>query len=110
MPALSRPLTTVNCFRKGARGCMIGVISKPAPVVFGVQFSMTMPIGTYIAAKRMIGSAAVLPTAVKAGTMPSSRGNASVVPIPRSTVRRLMAFFVMNITRLPSIDTETACC
>ena len=48
---------------------------------------------------------------VRAGTIASSIGNAMVTPRPRSTVRREMCFFVMNIGSLliiPGIDNRSA--
>ena len=41
---------------------------------------------------------------VAAGTIPSRNGNAKAVPIPRSTVRRGIAFFVMIMTRTCSTE------
>ena len=56
---------------------------------------MIMPLTMYITPKRLIGLAAVRACAVSAGTIPSRSGNASAAPIPRSTVRRGIAFLVM---------------
>ena len=47
-------------------------------------------------ASRRAGRAGVRVMAVSAGTMASSNGSATAAPIPRSTVRRGKAFFVMN--------------
>src|ERR1700716_722394 len=61
---------------------------------------MIMPFGTYTTPKRFTGLAAVLARADSAGTMLSRNGNASVAPMPRSTVRRGTAFFAMNMPSL----------
>jgi len=58
---------------------------------------MIMPFGTYISPKRFAGFAAVLAIADRAGTMLSSNGNATAAPRPRKTVRREIAFLVMNM-------------
>ena len=60
---------------------------------------MIMPFGTYMTPKRLIGLAAVFCIADSAGIMLSSSGSASIDPMPRSTVRRGMAFFEMIIAR-----------
>jgi hypothetical protein len=91
-----------------ARDHAVGVLQllglEAAPSTAGSQFFMIMPFGTYTAPKRLTGLAAVLPTAVSAGTIPSSRGNANVTPRPRSTVRRDIFFLViiMSCRRGPS--------
>src|SRR5277367_5960526 len=46
---------------------------------------------------RGFGAAAVLAIAVAAGIMASSSGRPTVTPNPRSTVRRLRCFLVMNM-------------
>ena len=43
---LSSPLTTVNRSRNGSSGRMTGFISNPLPVVSGVHWFITMPLGT----------------------------------------------------------------
>jgi hypothetical protein len=49
-------------------------------------------------ARRVIGFVAwAMRIGVMAGTMDSRNGSATAAPIPRSTVRRDMCFFVMNI-------------
>jgi hypothetical protein len=58
---------------------------------------MIMPLGTYMTPNRLVGLAADVWSAVSAGTMLSSSGNASIDPIPRRTVRRGIAFFEMII-------------
>ena len=58
---------------------------------------MIMPFGTYITPKRFTGLDAVFAMADSAGIMLSRNGRASVAPMPRSTVRRGIAFFEMNI-------------
>src|SRR4029434_742031 len=83
---------------------MVGMNSNPAPSVGGVQPCMIMPLGTYITPKRLTGFAALLPTAVNAGTMPSSNGSASVAPIPRSILRRDNAFLVIIIRLAPTLS------
>ena len=50
------------------------------------------------AGQARLGSAAVLPSGVCAGTIESSSGSASDTPMPRRTVRRERCFFVMNCT------------
>ena len=52
--------------------------------------------------------AAVLLMADKAGTIPSSRGKATIVPTPRKNVRRGIAFFVIIIALVTS-SSEMAC-
>src|SRR3954447_24845451 len=54
---------------------------------------MIIPFGTYITPNRLIGMAAVFCSAVSAGIMLSRSGSASTDPMPRSTVRRAIAFF-----------------
>src|SRR6185503_13345884 len=93
----SRPETTVTASRNGSSGLRIGLNSKPAPVVAGVQWLGRSPIGTNTAPKRRVGAAAVRTVGVRAGTIASSSGNARVAPSPRRTVRRGSACFVMNI-------------
>src|ERR1700736_4316074 len=61
---------------------------------------MIMPLGTYITPNRFTGLAAVFAMADSAGTMLSRNGNASVAPMPRSTVRRGIAFLEINIALL----------
>jgi hypothetical protein len=46
---------------------------------------------------RIFGVAAVCASAVAAGIIASSSGNASVTPAPRNTVRRLRCLFVTNM-------------
>ena len=58
---------------------------------------MIMPFGTYMTPNRLMGLAAVFCSAESAGTMLSSSGSASIAPMPRSTVRRGIAFFAMII-------------
>src|SRR6476660_624749 len=61
---------------------------------------MIMPFTTYITPKRLIGLAAVTACSVSAGTIPSSSGSANVAPMPRSIVRRGIAFLVMIMPML----------
>ncbi len=58
---------------------------------------MIMPLGTYMTPNRLIGLPGVFCSAESAGIMLSSSGNASIEPMPRSTVRRGIAFFEMII-------------
>src|SRR5687767_12929902 len=51
--------------------------------------------------------AAVFDCATRAGTIASSSGRATVVPIPRSTVRRETAFFVTIMTAISSSATAS---
>src|SRR5439155_795120 len=77
---------------------------RAAPSAAGVQFSIPMPLTTYITPNRTAGLAAVFCSAVSAGTMPSSSGSASVAPMPRSRVRRGSDFLVTNIRRLLNLE------
>src|ERR1051325_2749665 len=61
---------------------------------------MIMPLGTYIRPYRLTGLAAVFAIADSAGTMLSSSGSATAAPRPRRTIRREMAFLVMNMIAL----------
>src|SRR5262245_60103422 len=74
---------------------MIGVNSKSAPSVFGVQRSMIAPCGTYTNPIRVPEFVAAC--AVMAGIIDSRNGNASVAPAPCKNVRRERCFLVMNI-------------
>ncbi len=58
---------------------------------------MIAPCGTYTNPMRGDPAAAVFFSKVCAGSIASSKGNASVTPIPRKNVRRGRCFFVMNI-------------
>src|SRR5436190_8505669 len=78
----------------------MGLNSKPAPVVGGVQWLGRSPIGTKIAPNRLVGVAAVSAVRVSAGTMASSSGSDRVAPMPRSTVRRDTDDFEMNMSAL----------
>src|SRR6186997_1161768 len=71
-----RLLSTSSWSRKGAREPMDDLYSKAVPSASGSQSFIIMPFGTYTAPKRLTGFAAVFAIAVKAGTMPSSNGNA----------------------------------
>ena len=84
--------------RKDSIGLRIGLNSKLAPVVAGVQWLGRSPIGTNTAPNRLVGAAAVLTVAVMAGTIASRSGSESVAPRPRRTVRRDSDAFVMNMT------------
>ena len=106
-PTLSRPVITSRCSRTGASGFRLGVNSKPAPAVFGIQYSSGAPFGTVTTPRRLVGAAA-LASAVNAGTMPSRRGSANVAPIPRRTVRRDSDIFVIIMAFATSLN-ETAC-
>src|ERR1700735_3119043 len=53
-------------------------------------------------------TAAVFASGVWAGTMESSKGRASVTPIPRKNVRRGKCFLVMNIVSRLSICFSSA--
>ena len=59
----SRLETTVTRSRNVSIGLRIGLNSKPAPVVVGVQWLGRSPIGTNTAPKRRVGVAAVWPSA-----------------------------------------------
>ena len=101
VPADGRSMfeTTVTASRNDSSGLRIGLNSKLAPVVVGVQWLGRSPIGTKMAPNRRVGVPAVLTVGVSAGTIASSSGRASVAPIPRSIVLRDNAFFVTNIGR-----------
>ena len=99
-----RPVSTRVRSRCGAIGCRIGENAKSRPVAAGVQCSIAMPLGTYNTPKRRMPRAAVFRTAERAGTMPSSRGRASVAPRPRRTVRRGIAFLVMIMSLAPRLE------
>ena len=43
---VSSPVSTVSRSRNGSSGCRIGVNSNPVPAAAGVQFCITMPLGT----------------------------------------------------------------
>src|SRR5687767_4654848 len=92
------PLSTSRSSRNADSGFIVGMNPNADPSTDGVQYGMTMAFGTYTTPKRLIGLAAVFVTAVSAGTIPSSNGNATVAPMPRSIVRRDMAFFVIIIS------------
>ena len=94
-PVLSSPLSTSSCRRWASSGFNVGVSSKALPSAAGVQCFMMIPFGTYTVQKRGTRRAGVFDSAVRAGTIPSSSGSASVAPTPRSTVRRGMAFLVI---------------
>ena len=106
-PVLSSPLSTSSCRRWASSGLNVGVSSKALPSAAGVQCSMMMPFGTYTVQKRGTGRAGVFASAVSAGTIPSSNGNASVAPTPRSTVRRGMAF--LAIIMIPTSASGREC-
>jgi hypothetical protein len=95
-PARDRLPTTVNWSRYGSSGLRIGVISR-SPAAFGVQKFIGAPFGKYTAPNRCGGFAGVWARADSAGTIDSRNGKASVVPMPRSMVRRDNALFVTNM-------------
>src|SRR5262245_32607099 len=68
-----------------------------SPAAFGVQKFIGAPFGKYTAPNRCGGFAGVCASAERAGTIDSRNGNASVVPTPRSMVRRDSALFVTNM-------------
>ena len=84
----------------------MGENSKLVPSCAGVHSRMMEPCGTYTKPNRDVGAAGVCAKAVAAGTMLSSSGSATVMPRPRSTVRRGMAFFVIIMTLLSSAETR----
>ena len=85
---LASPLSTVRRLRYGSNDSMTGFSANPPPVSSGVHWSITMPLGTYTVPRRLTGAAADSRVGVNAGTIPSSRGRASVAPTPRRNVRR----------------------
>ena len=97
-PTLSRLVITSTCSRTGASAFRLGVHSKPAPAAFGCQYSTGAPFGTTTTPRRFVGAAAVLVSAVSAGTIPSRSGSANAVPTPRSTVRRGITVLVTIIS------------
>ena len=109
--------TIVMWSRNFSIGFRIGMNSKFSPTVFGVQKPGRSPSGTKTAPNRRVGlgAAAVLASAVSAGTIDSSSGSASVTPTPRRNVRLGNDILVMNMVassfvvrptagRLPTID------
>src|SRR5262245_63489088 len=93
--------TTVKESLNDSSGFRIGENSKFVPTVAGAQYPGRSPSGTKTAPKRRTGTAAVVASAVRAGTIESRNGNAIVAPMPRRTVRRDNDCFVMNIANLP---------
>src|SRR5712692_336240 len=91
------PLMTTVRSRNGSSGLRIIGNSNPPPSFAGTQYPGAIPWGTKIPVKRVLGLAAVWARSVRAGTIASSNGNASMVPAPRRNVRRGMCFLVMNI-------------
>ena len=95
----------LNCYVAGGamgashKGC------AEACAKAGVQLGITMPLGVYTTPKRLVGLAAVVRSADRAGTMLSSSGSASAVPRPRSTVRRGIAFLVTIMNRTSASGT-----
>ena len=71
-------------------------MSFPSPA--GCHDFMTAPLGMYTKPSRRTGFAAVLASAVAAGTIASSSGNARLTPMPRRNVRRGNAILLMNMT------------
>src|SRR6185436_17642801 len=57
--------------------------------------------------RRLLGLAAVPARAVAAGTIDSSRGNASVTPVPLRNVRRERCFLLMNTCLLLAASSFT---
>ena len=77
------------------------MISRSPPDAFGIQKFIGAPFGKYTAPNRCGGFAGVCASAENAGAIDSRNGSASVVPIPRSIVRRDSARFVTNM--IPSL-------
>ena len=102
-------LTTVTYSRNGASGSSVGLHSKSRPARTGAnRFFFTPnavlpaePCTISMQTRRLLddeGAASVFASAVRAGTIASSSGNATVTPMPFRTVRRDMCFFVMYIS------------
>src|ERR1700731_3586375 len=87
--------------RKGASGWSIGVSSKSAPTVLGVNspFRFMIPLGTSMNDMR-IGRFA---STAKAGVMASSTGKARAAPVPRKKARRGIDFLVITIAHPPHL-------
>ncbi len=92
-----RLVTTTAESANGSSGLRMGVNSKPAPTFSGIHWSTMAPFGMYTAPNRGAGAAAVFAVAVKAGTMASRNGSATVAPMPRRNVRRGKDSLEMNI-------------
>src|SRR5436190_21894719 len=101
-PARDRLPTTVIWLRNGSNGLRIGVISRVPSVVFGVQLSMTQPLGRYTPPKRRGGWAEDCASGVMAGAIDSRKGRATAAPIPRRNVRRGNDFLAMTILEVSS--------
>ena len=86
---------------KAASGSSVRVNSQLAPTVRGVHsfLKLKIPFGTCMNAIR-IGR---LVAAANAGVMASSMGRARVAPIPRTKVRRGIAFLKMTIASPPHL-------
>src|SRR4051794_32747801 len=86
---------TVTCSFTGASELRIGESwSSFSPG--GVHRELSQPIGMKTKPSLRTGTADVLASAVAAGIIASSKGNASVAPMPRKNVRRGKDFFVMK--------------
>src|SRR5262249_27579167 len=70
------------------------------PSCSGLQKPGAAPCGCHTPMKRRAGAAAVSRAGVRAGTIDSSSGSASVTPAPRRKVRRGMCLFVRYIVML----------
>src|SRR5262245_18849489 len=104
---------TTTSSRKRSRGFRMRVNSKPAPVAFGVQSLITMPLGTYVKERRT-GDFANRAGAANAGVIASSIGSATTAPMPFKKVRRGRCFRVTIIAgtplrRWPSSDLLLTC-
>ena len=93
----ARPETTTRRSLNGSIAFSVGVNSKSRPTASGVHFPRMAPFGMYTKPRRRTGVASVLARAVAAGIIASSKGRATVAPMPRRKVRRGINFFVMII-------------
>ena len=86
------------------------MISRLPSVVFGVQLSMTQPLGRYTPPKRRGDRAGDCARGVMAGAIDSRNGRATAAPIPRRNVRRGNDFLAMTIFEISSQFASLACC
>src|SRR3954468_2823814 len=100
----------VTCSRYAASGSSVGVNSKSRPTCAGAKRFFFTPIAVLPAlpwtismhTRRCLDAdapAAVFANTVRAGTMASRSGRATVAPIPLRTARRDTCFFEMYIGR-----------
>src|SRR4029453_18627266 len=79
-PARVRLPITVSWLRNGSSGVRTGLNSRLPSVVFGVQLSITQPLGRYTPPKRRGDRAGDWARGVMAGAIDSRHGSATAVP------------------------------